>query len=141
LNWWLSENPKGRHIWPGSTLSGLGKGGPNPWTSEDILQQFSFARRSSPNPGHVIWNFNRILADQSGIRTALAQRFYTDPAAPPAFTWLDAKPPQKPQIATRAEPNLKTTVQWAASDPERAWLWALQTRTGKDWTTEIIPGS
>jgi hypothetical protein len=75
------------------------------------------------------------------VRTALAQRLYTEPAIPPAFTWLDAKPPAKPQLATRSEAALKTTIQWAPSDREKAWLWVLQTRQGKDWTTEIIPGA
>lgn len=140
LNWWLSENPKGRYIWPGSTLSGLGKGGPNPWTAEDIVQQFSFVRTANPNPGHVIWNFNRVLADQSGVRTALAQKIYTEPAVPPAFTWLDAKPPAAPVIAARADTGLKTTLQWGTSEKEKPALWALQTRVANVWTTEIIPG-
>jgi uncharacterized lipoprotein YddW (UPF0748 family) len=138
LNWWLSENPKGRHIWPGSTLSGLG--GRGAWTSEDIVRQFGFARNANNNPGHVIWNFNRILTNASGVRTALAQRLYTEPAIAPAFTWLDSKPPLKPLIATRPEANLKTTIQWSPADRERPSLWVLQTRIGKDWTTEIIPG-
>jgi uncharacterized lipoprotein YddW (UPF0748 family) len=138
LNWWLSENPKGRYIWPGSTFSGLGRGGA--WTSEDIIRQFGFARNANNNPGHLIWNFNRVLTNASGVRTALAQRLYTEPAVPPAFTWLDAKPPTKPQIATRSEPSFKTTIQWAPGDTEKPWLWVLQTRQGKDWTTEFIPG-
>jgi uncharacterized lipoprotein YddW (UPF0748 family) len=140
LNWWLSENPKGRYVWPGSTLSGLGKGGPNPWTADDIVQQFSFVRSVNHNPGHLIWNFNRILTNQSGVRTALAQRLYTQQSAPPAFTWLDNKPPASPQIAAKSAPELKTLLQWGPSDQEKPWLWALQTRVGNAWTTEIIPG-
>jgi uncharacterized lipoprotein YddW (UPF0748 family) len=140
LNWWLSENPKGRHIWPGSTLSGLGKSGSNAWTAEDIVQQFSFVRTVNSNPGHVIWNYNRVLENQSGVRTSLAQRVYTAQSVPPAFTWLDPKPPTKPVIGSRPESGLKTILQWGPSDGEKAWLWALQTRVGNVWTTEIIPG-
>jgi uncharacterized lipoprotein YddW (UPF0748 family) len=140
LNWWLSENPKNRYVWPGSTLSGLGKGGPNPWTADDIVQQFSFVRSVTGNPGHLIWNFNRIQSDQSGVRTALA-RLYNEPAVSPPFTWLDAQPPAKPVILTRPAPELKTTFQWGGSDMKKPWLWALQTRLGNTWTTEIIPGT
>jgi hypothetical protein len=140
LKWWLSENPKGRYIWPGSTLSGLGKTGADAWTAEDIVQQFTFVRTVNNSPGHVIWNFNRILADQSGVRTALAQRVYNEQAIAPAFTWLDAKPPAKPAIATRPDTGLKTIVQWSATEKELPWLWVLQTRTGGAWTTEVIPG-
>ena len=140
LNWWLSENPKNRYIWPGSTLSNLGKGGPSPWSADDIVQQFNFVRSVNNSPGHLIWNFNRLQSDQSGIRTALAQKLYSESAVPPAFTWLDARPPAKPVIATRQSPELKTIFQWGPSDAKKPWLWVLQTRVGNSWTTEIIPG-
>jgi uncharacterized lipoprotein YddW (UPF0748 family) len=139
LNWWLSENPKNRYIWPGSTLSGLGKG-PMGWTAEDIVQQFSFVRTVEQNPGHLIWNFNQVLTNQSGVRTALAQRLYTQPAIPPAFTWLDAQPPARPMIGAKPAAELKTIVQWGAADKKKPWLWTLQTRLGGVWSAEIIPG-
>jgi hypothetical protein len=139
LKWWLSENPRNRHIWPGSTLSGIGNPR-NPWSPSEIVEQFSLARSLNQNPGHIIWNFNRVLNDTSGIRTALARQVYTQSAIPPSFPWLDGQPPAKPAITTRAEAGLKTTVQWSVGGAEKAWLWLLQTRIGKDWTAEIIPG-
>jgi uncharacterized lipoprotein YddW (UPF0748 family) len=140
LNWWLSENPKNRYVWPGSTLDRIGKPGPNSWSADDIVQQFSFVRTVTANPGHLIWNYNRILSDQSGVRTALAQRLYTESAVPPPFTWLDNKSAGKPLIAEKRAPELKTIFQWGPSDTKQPWLWVLQTRLGNSWTTEIIPG-
>jgi hypothetical protein len=140
LKWWLGENPRNRYIWPGSTLSGIGKAGPNGWDASEIVQQFGLARSLNENPGHVIWNFNRILANQSGVRTALAQNVYTEPAIPPAFVWLDDRAPGRPELITKPESGLRTILQWKGTGAEKAWLWALQTRVGANWTTEIIPG-
>lgn len=141
LKWWLAENPQHRHIWPGSTLSGIGKPGPAGWAPEEIVRQFTLTRSMCDCPGHVIWNFNRVLSNQSGVRTALANRVYTEPAVPPAFSWLDPIPPARPQVLMRPPDSaLRTTIQWGSGEAERPWLWALQTRLGEKWTTEIIPG-
>ena len=139
LKWWLTQNPRNRHIWPGSSLSGIGSSR-NPWPASEIVEQFSLARSMNENPGHIIWNYNRVLNNTEGVRTALTKQIYTGPAIPPAFTWLDQQPPPKPTISTRADAGLKTTFQWSVSGVEKPWLWALQTRLGQTWTTEIIPG-
>jgi uncharacterized lipoprotein YddW (UPF0748 family) len=138
LKWWLGENPRNRYVWPGSTLSGIGKAAPGGWEASEIVQQFNLARSLNPNPGHIIWNFNRVLANQSGVRTALEQGVYAEAAIPPAFSWLDGKAPAQPQVVIKPESGSKITVQWKGG--EKAWLWALQTRVGGNWTTEIIPG-
>lgn len=141
LKWWLGENPHNRFIWPGSTLSGIGKTGPGGWEASEIVQQFSLARALNPNPGHIIWNFNRILADESGVRTALAQGVYKEAAVSPSFSWLDGHAPGRPELLVmKPAGESKTMVKWTATGTKKVWLWALQTRVGANWTTEIIPG-
>jgi uncharacterized lipoprotein YddW (UPF0748 family) len=137
LKWWLGENPRNRYIFPASTLSGIGKPG---WPNDEIVQQINLSRTLNDHPGHILWNFNRILNNQSGIRTALAEKIYKEPALGPAFTWLDEKSPSpaRPMVTLRGD--LKDTVQWVPTGSKKAWLWALQTRTGDRWTTEVIPG-
>lgn len=139
LKWWLGENPRGRHVWPGSTLSGVGEPKPAGWPAQEILEQFTLARTLNDQPGHIIWNYNRILANNDNVRTLLDQKFYTQAAVPPAFPWLDSKPPLRPTATiSPADSAHKTTIRFQLA--ERAWLWALQTRLGTNWTTEIIPG-
>jgi uncharacterized lipoprotein YddW (UPF0748 family) len=137
LKWWLGENPRHRYVWPGSNLSWVRTNG---WEASEIVRQFTLERELNPNPGHLIWNFNRVLANESGVRSALAQGVYGTAAIPPAFSWLDGKAPGRPEVVIKPESGLKTTVQWKGTGTEKAWLWALQTRIGGNWTTEIIPG-
>ncbi len=142
LKWWLSENPQGRHIWPGSSLSSVGLPGAAGWPAEEIVRQFSLARSlNNESPGHIIWNYNRVMTNQSGVRSALASRVYNEAAIPPAFRWLDAIPPARPLIVIRPpDAALRTTLNWAPGDAEKPWLWVLQTRLGGKWTSEVIPG-
>ena len=52
------------------------------------------------------------------------------------------------EAASTGKPNNPTadngssvTAQWAPSGTRKPWLWLLQTRTGNEWRTEVLPAA
>jgi len=145
LNWWDAQNPKGRHIWPGidttkvqSNRNFAGTTSP-PWPPEEITSQIRLAANQKPSAGHIHWNM-RALSRSTALMRALHLGAYAEPALVPACAWLSTDALAKP---TYFISDLKTggmRLICNAAPSQRPWLWALQTRTGGEWKTEIIPG-
>lgn len=139
LKWWLAENPKQRYVFPGSTMSGVGKPR-DPWPASEIVNQLTLSRELNANDGHILWNYNKVFQNADNLRSTLAQKIYTEPAIGPAYHWLDSAAPVKPVVVVRPESaQTKLTLQWRAADAEKPFLWALQSKRAGKWITEFIP--
>ena len=132
LNWWVQQNPKGRHLWPGINAANVG----GKWEPDEIARQIKIARSQPGSSGDIFYHLrsltdNRVLTDI--VRTA-----YPQTALVPASPWLDSVPPDKPKLGI-GESRAGLRFQWETSDGKPAWLWILQYRTSEAWTTEILP--
>ena len=74
-------------------------------SGEIVRSGVPLARSLNDSPGHIIWNYNRVLTNTAGIRTLLAHSFYTEPAIPPPpapDAPLAAEPPPPLEFVERA---------------------------------------
>src|SRR5208282_1092704 len=132
LGWWVKQNPKGRHLWPGLNAANVGE----KWGPDEIDRQIKVMRTQPAARGEIFYHL-RNLTDNPALAAAI-RADYAQTALVPASPWLDSNPPDKPNL-TITENRAGIRFQWAASGGKPAWLWVLQIRTNEVWTTEILP--
>jgi uncharacterized lipoprotein YddW (UPF0748 family) len=136
LKWWAEQNVKQRHLWPGDAVTRVGTGRP----AGEIIDEIKATRRQAGATGNAHWNFKALLQNRGGISDLLQRDVYAKPALVPAAGWLDAIPPVQPRFQAVSSRE-GTRLSWQAAGEEKVWLWVLQTKSGKDWSLEILPGA
>ncbi len=142
LRWWAEQNLKGRNLYPGlnSTRVGGRSASRRSWPPEEIVNQIRLTRAQPGANGHIHWNM-RSLMRNSSFDEILERQLYQQPALMPLSPWLAGVQPGKPKLTQVAKPSgSRAEITWSASGQGKVWLWVLQTRTGGEWTTEILPG-
>lgn len=137
LKWWVSQNVKGRHLWPGlNTAKANGD-----WPTDEIINQIKLTRKQAGADGDIHWNMSALM-NNPALAAKLEYGVYAEPALIPAFTWLSKGTPGKPSvstsIATRPE---RLHIVWSAGKGEKPSRWVVQLRRGGSWKTEITADS
>ena len=142
LKWWVEENLKHRHIWPGLALYKLPITGPRKMSPDDIVEEIQITRETPGATGHVLFNAKVLMDNVEGIADRLAT-MYAEPALVPASPWLDKSAPPRPiaRIVHDTTSGVSTLrlAPAAAADPVRHW--AVQSRVNGAWRTTLLPGS
>jgi uncharacterized lipoprotein YddW (UPF0748 family) len=142
LSWWISENTKGRNIWPGNFTSRVGGTGENNWKAQEILDQISTTRLTEGAGGNVHFSAKVFMQDRDSIVEKLLAGPYAGPALVPASPWLDSIPPRVPSAYLMKDSITRaTTVTLVPGGAEKPWLWVLRYRYGPDWSAIILPGA
>ncbi len=132
-DWWLAQNPQGRHIWPGMNSSKVG----DDRNAGEILRQISVLRERGARmtPGHFHWNFNALDKDLGKLGSLAKERAYNVHAIPPASPWLSNMALPAP-LVEKYEGGKK--VRWAFRDPRwdtyGRW-WIVQALIEGRWLT------
>ena len=139
-DWWLSQNPKERHIWPGLATYRIAETGTRRITAQEILAQIDTTRARGGDLGHIHYNMSALMKDLDSLNEKLASP-YAAPALVPASAWLGAVPPARPAIALRRD---KATNEYSLTltpkQGEKVWLWTVRTLSDGEWTSEVLPG-
>lgn len=137
LKWWAQQNAKGRLLAPGLSSSNVGR----QWPPEEILGQIRLARQHPGIGGHVFWSIKSLMP-RSALAEALEREIYPQPALVPPTPWLGRARLGKPKL-TAGQGNSTAGLQfsWGPSGTEMISRWLLQTRSGRIWKTEILPGN
>jgi len=133
LNWWEKQNTKGRHLWPGlNSYNSLGK-----WPASEIDKQIALTRIQPGSSGHIHWDLRKGIMLNAALAGMLGGKTYIRPALVPASPWLMQQTPEKPKVLVKGTGG--TTATWQAGGGSKPALWVVQTRTGGNWMTEIVP--
>jgi uncharacterized lipoprotein YddW (UPF0748 family) len=135
LDWWVEQNHKGRHLWPGMSTASAGK-----WKPDEIPNQIRITRKTAGSTGHIHWNMKGVMRN-APLAETLQKELYAEPALIPASPWLDKSPPGKPKLTASTPSAHKVDVKWQPTGVEKPYRWVLQTRTGQKWATEILPAN
>jgi len=141
LTWWISENTKGRNIWPGNFTSRVGATGETSWKTQEILDQISSTRLTEGAGGNVHFSAKVFMQNRDSLVDKLLAGPYAGPALVPASPWLDSVAPRAP-IAYLARDTITRAIrlELKSAATEKAWLWVVRYRYGPDWSTLILPG-
>lgn len=141
LQWWISENTKGRNIWPGNYTSRVGGTGANAWKTQEILDQIRMTRLTEGAGGNVHFSAKVFMQNRDSIVDRLLAGPYAGPALVPSSPWLDSIPPRAPAAALRRDSATRDIrVDFVPRGTEKVWLWIVRYRYGPDWSTLILPG-
>ncbi len=139
LDYWHTQNPKGRHIWPGLFTSRTGMS--DPWPAVEITSQIQLLRTCGDNSGHAHFSLVALKKDYGGITEALAG-VYGGPALVPATGWLGGtEPPVPPAPSVQLMSSLTdpATLRVELTTGEVPWLLAVWGRYGNTWHFFTIP--
>ena len=136
LNWWASQNLKGRHLWPGLYLTRiLDEGG---WIPEEIIRQIRITRSHPNASGIVLFSMIGLLENRQGVSDLLSTELFDEPALIPSSPWLKSRPSIRIRPRIRENDGIIRISFRPTSNHSR---WFVQSRRGGLWTTEILPGS
>lgn len=137
LDWWLKENPKQRHVWPGVASDRIGKSRP----ASEITRQIALVRKKSPaeSAGHIQWDMRALLQDRRGIANLLKGDMFSDRALVPECYWMAEGQPAAPRLQV-SEDASGTRLKWTPAKGKSApWLWAVQSCRNGQWETRVHP--
>lgn len=119
LDWWVSQNTLGRHLWPGLATYRVENGTPAAFGPTEIVDQITLARTRPGVTGHLLYNATSTLKrNGSGISSQLAS-LYALRAVVPASPWLGATTPSAPTVSVSSR---TITIAPAAGTSARWWL-------------------
>lgn len=133
LKWWIGENEKNRHVWPGNGAHRVRTDGQG-WTPDEIVQQIKATRAQPGATGNIYFSMRSFMRNQA-LADAVHDQAYTYFAVPPRTAWLDAQPPGAPVLSYDAARRHIVIQQPAGEAPlwYVAWL-----RLGGVWYAEVI---
>ena len=141
LRWWVSENTKGRNMWPGNFTSRVGGTGADAWKTQEILDQISVTRLQEGATGNVHFSARVFMQNRDSIVDRLLAGPYAGPALVPPSPWLDSIPPRAPRAALRRDSSTRSiVVDFVPGSQENVFRWVVRSRSGPDWTVRVLPG-
>lgn len=82
LDWWQSQNPAGRPVWPGLYTSRV-LANDEGWPVSEIANQIETVREASDSPGHIHFSYKALAQNRSGLADLLEEQVYARPALLP----------------------------------------------------------
>jgi uncharacterized lipoprotein YddW (UPF0748 family) len=133
LSWWQSENTKGRHLWPGMSIS-LGGDDKN---VDEVINQIMITRGITPQSmGAVHWSIAGIVK-HALLRNGLIEGPYKNQAIVPASDWLDDKKPATP-TATITRNDKFIQINWSHPEKTDVFQWVVYYKYANKWSYKVM---
>jgi uncharacterized lipoprotein YddW (UPF0748 family) len=133
LSWWVQENNKNRHLWPGLFTSRAREQG-----AQENINQIMVERAFVPNgPGNVHFSMRALQQNYDSIFVSLKNGPYRNPALVPSSPWLDRTAPTAPRFTTTTIGD-SIHISWTHDKPEDVFRWVLYTQTDNRWNYLIF---
>jgi len=129
VNWWIGENKKNRHFWPGINV---GRG------ADECINQIMITRGMlSDSPGVVHWSIGSVQRNDAELAQALLAGPYAQKSLVPASPWLDKKPPAPPQVETTWQ-NDQLEINFSHPRDTDVFRWVVYIKQGNNWRHVIL---
>jgi len=143
LDYWLAQNPHGRHIWPGLFTSRIDNSARS-FKPEEIVQQIELTRTRAGVNGHVHFSVVALMENRKGISDQLKANVYQSAALIPATPWLGFDLPLAPAVLVRRNAGaivltLKAASAKAAAPVPGLIRFAVWSRYGREWRFAMVP--
>lgn len=134
LHWWVQENWKGRHLWPGINVGRL-KG--EKAIDESINQIMISRAMLEGSPGVIHWSIGPLAQNDSLVENILSGP-YRQKALVPAMTWSSSKNPKPASVSIKKGDVRSSAVLQIESRSEFKSA-VIYFRKASVWNYEIIP--
>ncbi|MFC0135879.1 glycoside hydrolase family 10 protein [Massilia eurypsychrophila] len=137
LDYWVAQNRKGRHIWPGLFTSRIGAPTKD-FQPEEIVQQVGVTRTRPGATGHVHFSMAALMGNRKGITDRLKASHYAGPALVPATPWLGTVAPGVPSVTAKRDGKGVSLKLSPGKDNTQYAIWS---RYGNEWRFAVAPAS
>jgi uncharacterized protein YbbC (DUF1343 family)/uncharacterized lipoprotein YddW (UPF0748 family) len=132
LEWWKTQNLKGRHLWPGISIGGQ----QGDKASDEAINEIMIARGILPqSPGVIHWSIGPLMNSPN-----LTKAIYTGPykreALVPSSPWLDKKAPLPPDVNIDLDTD-SLKVSWSNKLPGDVSRNVVYFKYGSQWNYNI----
>jgi uncharacterized lipoprotein YddW (UPF0748 family) len=137
LDYWIAQNSRGRHVWPGLFTSRIGAPSKD-YPPQEIVEQIGVTRSRPAAGGHVHFSMAALMENRKGICDQLRSTCYSSPALVPGTPWLGKDTPGTPSVAAVRKGNA-VMLKLAAGKSNATY--AIWSRYGKQWRFAVAPAS
>jgi uncharacterized lipoprotein YddW (UPF0748 family) len=137
LDYWVTQNSRGRHIWPGLFTSRIGAA-TKEYAPQEIIEQIDLTRTRPGADGHVHFSMAALMQNRKGIGDQLRAATYAAPALVPATPWLGSEMPGAPSVAALRK-GAGTYLKFAPGKANATY--AIWSRYGGQWRFAVAPAS
>ncbi len=138
LDYWLAQNTRGRHVWPGLFTSRTADGSGKSFTNDEIVQQVDVTRSRPAAQGHIHFSMVALMQNRGGLADRLKADSYQSAALVPASPWLGEQVPAAPTVSLRRV-DKGTCVDFVM--PAGAVTAAVWARYGNEWRFTATPAA
>jgi uncharacterized lipoprotein YddW (UPF0748 family) len=139
LDYWLAQNMRARHVWPGLYTSRIDNTAKT-FTPEEIVKQIGVTRSRAGVRGHLHFSIAALMENRKGVADQLKAQAYQTAALSPATPWLGAEAPAAPTAQARRE-TTGVGVRLAAGAGKPVSHYAIWSRYGSEWRFAVAPAS
>jgi len=139
LDYWLAQNTRARHVWPGLYTSRIDNSA-KAFAPEEIVKQIGVTRSRNGVRGHLHFSIAPLMENRKGITDQLKSQAYQTAALTPATPWLGSDAPAAPQAAARRESN-GVALKLSAGAGKPVAHYAIWSRYGGEWRFAVAPAS
>ena len=138
LDYWLAQNTRARHIWPGMFTSKTADGSNKAFTPDEIVRQIDVTRMRPAGTGHVHFSMAPLMQNRAGLADRLKANSYQSAALIPASPWLGDDAPAAPTVALKRGTGGLTV---SLGTPKNAVQYAIWARYGEEWRFTVAPAA
>ncbi len=166
LDWWIGENTKARHMWPGHNSSRAAQGGPA-WSPDELNNQVRATRDAKANSqgvaatGDIFFSMRSIMPVSSTVRSPvslgvatqppaqaaaealadkLVRELYDEPALIPASPWLGKSAPLAP-TARVVRDSISAEDMLVITPPATSRWITVRINRGGVWSSQVLPAN
>ncbi|WLI91870.1 family 10 glycosylhydrolase [Massilia sp. R2A-15] len=137
LDYWIAQNRKGRHIWPGLFTSRIGAPSKD-YPPAEIIDQIKVTHARPGATGHVHFSMAALMENRKGISDQLKAAHYASPALVPATPWLAGAKPGAPVVTAKREAGAVSLKLAPGKGDAQYAIWS---RYGSEWRFTVAPAS
>lgn len=134
LDWWLENNPLGRHIYAANGVYRLAEG----WPVSEIVNQIEISRdptrRAQFSLGNIMYSALYFRDNVDGITDTFRNTVYTNTATIPSMPWMGLSIPDQPIGVVVAG----SVASWQAAEGDTVRWWMVSRLEGAKWQVHSV---
>jgi uncharacterized lipoprotein YddW (UPF0748 family) len=141
LEWWVEQNSKNRHVWPGNSPNRIRPDGQG--RSPEEIQNQILATRDQPGAGgNVHFSIRAFTRNVLGVADLLRDGPYAQPALAPPSPWLSESAPARPDLTARLSIRSgERVITWTSRPDDEVRLWVVYRKENGAWSYQIVPAA
>jgi uncharacterized lipoprotein YddW (UPF0748 family) len=135
LKWWVEQNKKQRHIWPGNFTSRI----PKEWKADEIVNQVKATQEQPGAGGNVHFSMVALSNNRDNICNKLKESVYKYPVLVPSCPWLSQGELITPPTLNITQKDDDIVLKWNIESDKPVRKWVLSRFQNGVWSYKIFP--